>query len=487
MKALTHITEQLKRIKTEAARPTTLVWIAIFFSIAAAFTSDFAISWGASNVIYELATIAGLIIFAYLQNQLRESAWMLALGGAVFSTVAALCMQAAPALVAPGLFILLRFSLASALVYAFWKLNMLIGLCNSYAPFTLCALIAYSFIAIAQRVQILTPYFSLIYAALCGLAAVFLFFSRNWPCPQNAQPESDVAEPRLAFPRRRTDVVFLAVLLIAIQFYSSFDIFIFSQLSQSGFEDYGATFPLSIALLGIGYFLSGLVAQRRGLPVLFVMSCTASQFFLLMLSIPANNLWVRVLLPLHTLSSAGIDLCIILFPFALFRRTTSLLQSIAGVVLFRIFKLYLIPSLFPQQWQSLVTNRLVFILAALFALGQMLLIIHLIVMKKNTQLAQLKQQAQGFPAYRSAQRSQPLPASLTPREKEVFELLLAGKDRGDIAGNMGISPSTVNKHCVAIYRKTDCSSHLELLSKYRYPSEEMRGQPPELTAQLNNG
>ena len=56
-------------------------------------------------------------------------------------------------------------------------------------------------------------------------------------------------------------------------------------------------------------------------------------------------------------------------------------------------------------------------------------------------------------------------ASLTPREIEVFDLLLAGLSRDDIAHTLKISPWTVKNHIHSIYTKAGVNSLKELLSK----------------------
>ncbi|MDR3070950.1 MAG: helix-turn-helix transcriptional regulator [Propionibacteriaceae bacterium] len=52
---------------------------------------------------------------------------------------------------------------------------------------------------------------------------------------------------------------------------------------------------------------------------------------------------------------------------------------------------------------------------------------------------------------------------LTARESDVATLLISGKQRKEIAGILYISQGTVNTHCLNIYRKTDCSSPLDLM------------------------
>ena len=59
-----------------------------------------------------------------------------------------------------------------------------------------------------------------------------------------------------------------------------------------------------------------------------------------------------------------------------------------------------------------------------------------------------------------------LPATLTPREKEVALLLLSGCSRSEIAAILSISKDTVNSHCKKIYMKTGCDSQVRFMSRY---------------------
>lgn len=54
-------------------------------------------------------------------------------------------------------------------------------------------------------------------------------------------------------------------------------------------------------------------------------------------------------------------------------------------------------------------------------------------------------------------------ARLTPREREVMQLLVAGDKTVQIAHKLHISPSTVEKHRLRIFDKTETSSVVELI------------------------
>jgi Response regulator containing a CheY-like receiver domain and an HTH DNA-binding domain len=58
-------------------------------------------------------------------------------------------------------------------------------------------------------------------------------------------------------------------------------------------------------------------------------------------------------------------------------------------------------------------------------------------------------------------------SSLSDREKEVYTLLLEGKQRNEIASDLFISENTVNKHISSIYQKLDVKNKSDLFSKHR--------------------
>ena len=53
-------------------------------------------------------------------------------------------------------------------------------------------------------------------------------------------------------------------------------------------------------------------------------------------------------------------------------------------------------------------------------------------------------------------------ASLTPREREVFQLLALGKSNKEVAKELAISLGTAKKHRENLQRKLDCHSAAEL-------------------------
>jgi DNA-binding CsgD family transcriptional regulator len=59
--------------------------------------------------------------------------------------------------------------------------------------------------------------------------------------------------------------------------------------------------------------------------------------------------------------------------------------------------------------------------------------------------------------------------SLTPRERQVFQLLLADKQNKEIANELGITPRTVVFHVMSLLRKLKCSTRYEIQKRFRAP------------------
>jgi len=74
---------------------------------------------------------------------------------------------------------------------------------------------------------------------------------------------------------------------------------------------------------------------------------------------------------------------------------------------------------------------------------------------------------------------QPLPIELfTPREKEVADLLLAGKSRSEIAKILFISEHTVKSHTQNVFEKTEVNNQRAFITKYLI-GESVEGQKEE--------
>jgi DNA-binding CsgD family transcriptional regulator len=74
---------------------------------------------------------------------------------------------------------------------------------------------------------------------------------------------------------------------------------------------------------------------------------------------------------------------------------------------------------------------------------------------------------------RGVRINQPVPrpltgwAALTPTELRVVELISAGHTNRSAAGELGVSPNTVNTHLRAVFRKLDVKSRVQLTIAYR--------------------
>lgn len=58
------------------------------------------------------------------------------------------------------------------------------------------------------------------------------------------------------------------------------------------------------------------------------------------------------------------------------------------------------------------------------------------------------------------------PLGLTPRETEVFRLLLEGYTLQETANQLGVKYSTANTHMTSIYKKLGVNSRAELIIRY---------------------
>lgn len=58
-------------------------------------------------------------------------------------------------------------------------------------------------------------------------------------------------------------------------------------------------------------------------------------------------------------------------------------------------------------------------------------------------------------------------AALTPTELRVVDLIGAGHSNRSAAGELGVSPNTVNTHLRAVFRKLDVKSRVQLTIAYR--------------------
>ncbi len=67
----------------------------------------------------------------------------------------------------------------------------------------------------------------------------------------------------------------------------------------------------------------------------------------------------------------------------------------------------------------------------------------------------------------TAEKEVPDTSVLTPREKEVLELLLEGKQRNEIAAKLYISENTVKKQITSIYQKLGVTSRNELFALFK--------------------
>ncbi|MDL2317859.1 helix-turn-helix transcriptional regulator [Eubacteriales bacterium OttesenSCG-928-A19] len=454
-----------------------LVCTGTFFALTAGLLSDFAVPWDETEIPYELVTIAGLALSALLMNRFRRVSYYFVVGGAALAVSASLYMEARGISLWP--FMLIRLGLSPMLVYAFWIASTAVDTLGRYIPFTLGVLLSYATISAIQYTQLIPLHYGALSSFFCILGAAWLFVSRGFlqehgltaPAPSALPPK------RSLWRGSKLPVILLLMILIINQLFNSLDVILFNQIAQCKDADGGNTIlSLLIFLIGIGYLWGGIVAQEAGIPVLFIASCVITQVFLTIALIPDQIMMTGAMLPLYVIGSAGIDLSIIVSPRLIWKSRLSPAQAILGFVLFRCIKLYIVPSLFPDHWKAIPLERLIVVLMILLALGLMLAAVIFLLRYRGTGRGPAPVPEESDEPAETPPPSEPsLPENMTAREKEVLQLLLGGKDRNTIAAIMGISFSTVNKHCVSIYRKTGCSSHVELIIKYGISYSENEG------------
>jgi DNA-binding NarL/FixJ family response regulator len=66
---------------------------------------------------------------------------------------------------------------------------------------------------------------------------------------------------------------------------------------------------------------------------------------------------------------------------------------------------------------------------------------------------------------RRAREGADVEAGLTPRERQVLELLGVGLTIGQIASRLGISPRTIETHVAKLYRKLGVRTRVQAISR----------------------
>ena len=80
--------------------------------------------------------------------------------------------------------------------------------------------------------------------------------------------------------------------------------------------------------------------------------------------------------------------------------------------------------------------------------------------------------------------ARPLPR-LTPREREIAQLICAGMKNKEVAQNLGITPGTVKVHLMHIFEKTGVKDRFELAVSGRRLLGPARSAPQEGAAAEN--
>jgi DNA-binding CsgD family transcriptional regulator len=128
-----------------------------------------------------------------------------------------------------------------------------------------------------------------------------------------------------------------------------------------------------------------------------------------------------------------------------------------------IFQVYYPEKAPPSIFRVIVITAVITFLATSIMFGLALFVLHR--RRRAQRMAEVKTELEASDA--GGQTVVEPPVGLSPREREVFTLLLTEAAPKDIAYNLDISASAVNKHISNIYRKLDVQSRTELFAKYR--------------------
>jgi DNA-binding CsgD family transcriptional regulator len=122
---------------------------------------------------------------------------------------------------------------------------------------------------------------------------------------------------------------------------------------------------------------------------------------------------------------------------------------------------------YPEELPSL-NSKYIFIAVASGAVfaAAIVIIILLVFFKRRAALTELPP---GFKA--RTLEPQDIPADISPREKEIFTLLLTEVSRKQIADILKVSVHTIDFHSANLYRKLGIQSRAELFTKYGKPRE----------------
>lgn len=108
---------------------------------------------------------------------------------------------------------------------------------------------------------------------------------------------------------------------------------------------------------------------------------------------------------------------------------------------------------------ELIWRNRPFIAVALLAIG--LLLVSTYIQIDKYKIAQLKKEISGDQKDQGKNDSERL-SELTPRQKEVYTLILSGKSNKEITSELFIEPSTLKTHINQIYKKLNISNRREL-------------------------
>jgi DNA-binding CsgD family transcriptional regulator len=132
-----------------------------------------------------------------------------------------------------------------------------------------------------------------------------------------------------------------------------------------------------------------------------------------------------------------------------------------------IFQVYYPEKAPPSIGRVIVTTAVITFLATSLIFGLALFLLH---RRRKALMLEVPVDTAVFASAAEGQTNIEPPSGLSPRENEVFALLLTTATPKDIAYSFNISTSAVNKHILNIYRKLNVQSRTELFAKFTPPN-----------------
>ena len=293
---------------------------------------------------------------------------------------------------------------------------------------------------------------ALIYILL-GLSLLLFFLMRKLPEPDNEIYSLEVFHEKI---RRH----WIMVVLFLFQFVYNTQIAIIFWTNIEIEKNLIKQIPVLLTA-GIVYLAYAVLLDRKGWKFVYFLTCSFSGLFLLALLIPTSSEMIRMLIPISDISSNGLEMIVLTAPFIFFVNKKGYRLYAMGFLLLQL--LFEVPQFVAESLMNSSVGRLMTGAAIINSLVLIGLCIVLCYQKSKAQAEEEKELIMD-----SLAKSEDLPYEtyrLSNREIQVAELLIRAKSRDEIGLELGLSRGTINTYCSSLYKKTGCSSQVELISK----------------------